>query len=406
MVVFACILMCVTAALVGAFSVVRKRALLGDVISHALLPGVCLAYMISESKSPWLLMPGAFVFGLLGLWVHDKIVNQSKISEDSAQSIVLSVFFGFGIVLLTFIQQSGNASQSGLDKFLFGNAASILRSDLIAYGFLALLILCILWLGFYPLKILSFDRSYALSIGLPVLLLEQVLSILTVLAVVLGIQSVGVVLMAAVLITPAAAARYWSDSLKTMLLISILFSGLAAMSGVYVSLIWEGMPTGPWIVVMLSLIAFYSFLAAPNKGFLSKMIKRKKQRQLIANENILKAIYHHQQPMQAKEIFLQMGFEEKRLNQSLRKLIKEGDVELSHSTKYILTPSGLTRARRIVKLHRLWEMYLSRRLNLPQDHLHDDAESVEHFITPELERRLEEELGFPSKDPHDSEIPY
>ncbi|HAA23628.1 MAG TPA: zinc ABC transporter permease, partial [Cytophagales bacterium] len=190
-VVLGTILLTASSAVVGTFTFLQKKSLVGDAVAHAVLPGVCLAFLLAESKNPLLLIVGAFVTGWLSLVVIDTITRNSKIKEDTAIGLVLSVFFGVGILLLTNIQHSGNAAQSGLDSFLFGKAAALLPNDVRAFGILAVLLLAVVGLLYKEFKILAFDKNYAAILGLPVRALELTLTTLTVLAVVVGIQAVG-----------------------------------------------------------------------------------------------------------------------------------------------------------------------------------------------------------------------
>jgi len=267
-VVFGSMLLAVSSAIVGCFTFLKKKALVGDVVSHAVLPGICLSFIISGTKDPFLLIIGAFITGWLSIVVMDYIIQNSKIKEDTATGLSLSVFFGIGILLLTYIQHSGNAAQSGLDSFLFGKAAALVGKDLLAFSLVAILILVVVFFFYKEFKLISFDPAFAQSLGIPVKRIELILSSITVMAVVTGIQAVGVVLMAAMLITPAAAARFWTDKLSIMILSAACIGALSGLAGAFISYAAPAMPTGPWIVMVVSLIALFSFFFAPKKGLL------------------------------------------------------------------------------------------------------------------------------------------
>ncbi|MEO9871294.1 MAG: iron chelate uptake ABC transporter family permease subunit [Ekhidna sp.] len=201
-VVFGAVLLSISSAVVGCFTFIKKKSLVGDVISHAVLPGICISFMISGSKDPFLLIIGAFISGWISIIVMDAIIQNTKIKEDAATGLSLSVFFGIGILLMTYIQHSGNASQSGLDTFLFGKAAALVGKDLVAFSIIAFIVLITVFAFYKEFKLISFDPNFARVIGLPIKKLEMVLTSVTVLAVVTGIQAVGVVLMAAILPNP------------------------------------------------------------------------------------------------------------------------------------------------------------------------------------------------------------
>lgn len=411
-VVLGVVMLTSSSAIVGTFTFLQKKSLVGDAVAHAVLPGVCLAFLISDNKNPLLLIIGAFITGWLSLVIIDGITRKSKIKEDTAIGLVLSVFFGIGILLLTRIQHSGNASQSGLDSFLFGKAASLLPSDVTSFSILAFILILVVRLLYKELKLLAFDKSFAAILGLPVRALELTLTTLTVLAVVVGIQAVGVVLMAAMLITPAAAARFWTDRLSIMLLLAAIFGVFSGVTGAYISYTATAMPTGPWIVVMISLIAGISFFFAPKKGIFFRMLRQYHNRRMILEENILKTFFHlgeedgdFTKGRGVNELLKQRHFLPNRLAQGLRRLRRQGFIE-KQSNYWQLSRAGFEKGKRTVRLHRLWELYLTQYLRIAPDHVHEDAETIEHVITPELEKRLQEQLNFPEVDPHQSKIPY
>ncbi len=411
-VVIGAVLLGASSALVGCFTFLRKRALLGDAVAHSLLPGVCLAFILSGTKNPFVLLLGAVITGWISLLTVDLIVNKTKLKTDAAIGIVLSVFFGVGILLLTSIQHSGSGNQSGLDKFLFGKAASMTWLDVQTIIWVAVLILAILGLFYKELKLLAFDQAFAHSVGLPIRTLEFVLSTLTVLSVAIGIQAVGVVLMAALLITPAAAARFWTNKLPLMLFLAALIGVVSAWVGSFVSYSNADMPTGPWIVIVLSLISIFSAFFAPRRGVLARLWQQRQNRIKILKENILKTFYNigeqqqsFESPRPLHEIQDFRQFRSEVLNKGLNLLTKERLLEKEGIGVWRLTDKGIRESARIVRLHRLWELYLNKRLNLAPDHVHDDAEAMEHIITPEIEQQLEKELGYPELDPHESKIP-
>ncbi len=412
-VVLGMVLLGICSGVVGSFTFLRKRALLGDAIAHSVLPGVCLAFMIGGTKNPLFLLVGATITGWLSLIVIDFISNRSRIKPDAAIGLVLSVFFGVGILLLTSIQGSGNAAQSGLDKFLFGKAASLIGSDVWVFGILCAVMTLVVILFFKEFKLLSFDPDFAHSIGLPIRLLEIVLATITVLTVAVGIQAVGVVLMSAMLITPAAAARYWTDKLFKMVILAAIFGAISGILGAYVSYTETAMPTGPWVIVVLSLIAFFSMLVAPKRGVWAQYVIQKRNQNKIHQENVLKLFYHiaekgDQQFRAARsldELLSRREFPTSILKRTLTALTKKELLDKVGNNQWKLTDEGEERGKRVVRLHRLWEVYLTKYLRIAPDHVHDDAEAMEHVITPELEAELDKLLDYPATDPHDSKIP-
>lgn len=267
----------------GCFAVLRRQSLLGDAISHAALPGVALAFLLTGSKAPTVLLLGAALAGWLGTLAVLGITRASRVKQDSALGIVLAVFFGFGLVLLTFIQKRPDASQAGLDRFLFGQAATLLPHDVALIAGVGAAALLVTALGWKEFKLLTFDPAYAATLGLPVRALDVALTSLLVVAIVLGLQTVGVVLMSAMVVAPAAAARQWTDRMATMLLLAALFGALAGLGGAVLSATVPRLPTGPTIVLCLTALVVASLLLAPRRGVLwGALRQRRSHRRLRA----------------------------------------------------------------------------------------------------------------------------
>lgn len=271
----------IVSGVLGCYAVLRRQALLGDAMSHAALPGVVLAFMLTGTRNTLALMLGAAVAGWLAALLLLKITQTTRIKEDTALGLLLSVFFGFGMVLLTFVQRTGNAGQAGLNKYLFGQAASLVVQDVVtisAVGTVALLVMLIFW---KELKLLSFDPGFAASLGFPVRLLDILLTSLIVIAIVIGLQTVGVVLMSAMIVAPAVAARQWTDRLWLMVVLAGLFGALAGVAGAVISATARGISTGPTIVLCISAIALGSLFLAPNRGLVWQQLRQRQQRQRL-----------------------------------------------------------------------------------------------------------------------------
>lgn len=419
-VVLGSMLLAASSAIVGVFIVLKKKALIGDAVSHSVLPGVCATFLFAGTKNIPLLICGAFLSGWLSIVLIDYITRHSKIKKDAAISIVLSVFFGLGIVMLTYIQHHGYSSQSGLEGFIFGNAAALIGSDVLVFSFIGVLLVLTIIAFFKEFALTAFDESFARTIGLPVARLELLLTTLTVLAVVTGITAVGVVLMAAMLITPAAAARFWSDNLKKVVVLAACFGAVSGLAGAFISYLAPSMPTGPWMVVSSSCIAFFSFFFAPKKGSVFRWWKKRQYRRRADEENILKAFYQlgeqEEDASADAETALSKEYSSGQLNSSgmmnpsrfssgLSRLKRKSRVDSNSDGRWKLTASGKTESARIVRLHRLWELYLTKYMQMPAHKVHENAEMIEHVLNAQLEDELEQQLGFPEKDPHESRIP-
>jgi manganese/zinc/iron transport system permease protein len=411
-VVAGAVLLGAAAGALGSFVYLQKKSLVGDSVAHSALPGVALAFLIIGYKDTLGLLIGASIAGWIGALIVNALVRSTKLKQDAALGIVLTSLFGLGIVLLTYIQRTGSGAQSGLDKFLFGQAAALSRSDVTTLGVVAALLLILLAVGFRQFKIISFDPGYARAVGLRVAVWQVVLTTMIVLSVTVGLQAVGVVLMAAMLITPAASARQWTDKLHHMVWLSAVFGGLSGLAGAWVSFLAPRWPTGPWMVVMVTAIFALSITLAPSRGVVARLWRYWRQRIKTTREHVLKELFkpglesrNWSRAVDLSTIFQRVASPIGEIRHSLWELRRRGLLERVNG-KYRLTDGGVVEGARVLRLHRLWELYLTRFLDLPEDHVHRDAEEIEHIITPEMEARLEALLGKPSLDPHAQEIPY
>ena len=259
-----------SAAVAGGFAVLQRRALLGDALAHAALPGVVLAFLFTGSRDWLLLLGGAAASSLLGMLALDWLTQKARIRQEAALAAVLSTFFAFGIVLLTWLQKNPVGMQAGLDKLLFGQAAALTGDDVRLLSLLAALVLGTVGLLLHRLRWVVFDPLHARASGVRDGLYHRLLTLLLVLAVVTGMQLVGIVLMAALLLIPSAAARFWSDRLGSVLVLAALFGMLAGALAANVSHALPRMPTGPWVVVFLAVIFILSLLFGRSRGLLRR----------------------------------------------------------------------------------------------------------------------------------------
>lgn len=289
-VIMGAILLGISSGVLGSFAVLRQQSLLGDALAHAALPGVCLGFLLTGRNLAGLLA-GALLTGTLAALVVMVLLRRSRLKTDAALGSVLSVFFAAGVVMLTFIQRQGNASQGGLDAFLFGQAAAILRSDLWVMGAITLLALGLVALLWKELKLITFDPLFAASLGLPVRVLEGLLTAMIAFAVVIGLQMVGVVLMAAMVIAPAVAARQWTHRLETMVVLSAVFGATGGTIGALISATRRGLATGPLIILAMSALVLVSLLFSPERGILWDIWQRTRYRRSLKSKQVLTTLY-------------------------------------------------------------------------------------------------------------------
>ncbi len=259
--------------MLGSFAVLRKQSLLGDAISHAALPGIAISFLITGTKETNVLLIGALISGLIGAFWIRGITKRTHLKSDTALGLILSIFFGFGMLLLTYIQKQPNANQSGLDKFLFGQAATLLARDVWFMAIVALVCLFVLLLFWKEFKILLFDIDYAKTLGFNTKTIDILITSFIVLAIVLGLQTVGVVLMSAMLLAPAAAARQWTNSLGIMVMLAAVFGATSGVVGTAISASQNNLSTGPVIVLVAAIFVIFSFIFSPSRGLLFRQIR-------------------------------------------------------------------------------------------------------------------------------------
>ncbi len=262
----------------GCFAVLRKQSLLGDGVSHAALPGVVMAFILLQSKNTEVLLFGALLSGLLATFIILGIMRYSRIKFDSALALVMAVFFGLGLVLLTYVQKIPNSNQAGLNRFIFGQASTLLQKDIIIMAICGAVLLLLVGLFWKEFKLFSFDSDFAQSLGFSPKYLNMLLSFMIVLAIIIGLQTVGVILMSAMLIAPAVAARQWTKRLWVMVLLSAIFGAISGVVGTALSSLYAKLPTGPAIVVCVSVFVLMSVLFAPGRGVIHRLYQRRKSR--------------------------------------------------------------------------------------------------------------------------------
>jgi len=268
----------------GSFAVLRRQSLLGDGVSHAALPGVVMAFILLGSKNTEMLLLGALLSGLLATLLIVCIVRHTRVKFDSALALVMSVFFGLGLVLLTYVQKIPNSNQAGLKRFIFGQASTMMQRDINLMVICGLVLLTLVFLFWKEFKLFTFDSDFAQSLGFSPKRLNLLLSFMIVLAIIIGLQTVGVILMSAMLITPAVAARQWTNKLWVMVMLSALFGAVSGVAGTAASSLVPKLPTGPAIVVFVSTIVVMSVLFAPGRGVLHRLYQRGKNRVLFKLE--------------------------------------------------------------------------------------------------------------------------
>lgn len=395
----------------GSFLVVRKLSLMGDALSHAVLPGVALGFMWNMTKDAGAIFIGATFAALLGAGVVQWIRSTTKHKEDAALGFVLASFYGVGICLFTMIQNKPEGAMSGLDKFMFGQAAALGSQDLYLLAGVTFLIVGVVTLFYKEYRLTSFDPSFARTLGIPVPLFHYSFMLLLAFAIVASLQAVGVVLVTALLVIPAATAFLLTDRLSTLLVLSAVLGMVAGGLGAFFSFVGRNLPTGPFMVISAGAIFSLALAFGPRYGILTRWWRERSRSSRIRQENLLKSIYHIMEDERFENEIVSMLALAQRRKESLEEV--ETVVNESRKSEWLsyegdaisFTPSGWQRACEIVRNHRLWELYLTNEAQLAPDHVHADAEMIEHVLGEETVRMLEKRLNYARRDPHGKLIP-
>lgn len=384
----------VAAGLVGVFALLRKRSLTADAIGHATLPGVAGAFIVGTMlgmpvrEGPWLLI-GAALSGALGAWIIQLIAHKTRLREDAAIGIVLSVFFGVGVVLMGVVQNMESGTQGGLGTFIFGHTASMLAADAKAMAIIALFVLAVTFALRKQLTLVCFNDTYARATGWPVQAVDLILLGLIILVSVAGLRAVGLLLVVAMITIPPASARFWSDRLGRIVLLSAIIGGLSGSLGAALSSLAPGRPAGAVIVLTAGSLFAISMLCAPRRGILAGAWARARSRVGILSDHTIETLWEHSDEGASPDMGpvrdLPRGLKGRLVFLLLR---LRGHVQ-SLGGAYALTDAGKAEGARLSRNHRLWSAYLTIHADIAPSHVDWSVDQVEHVLSDELVQKLE-----------------
>ncbi|MEC8279365.1 MAG: iron chelate uptake ABC transporter family permease subunit [Verrucomicrobiota bacterium] len=409
LVVICTILLGCACGLMGGFLLLRKRSLMGDTLSHATLPGVGLSFMLlvalgGDGKSLPILLAGAGITGVIGCAAVLFIREQTRIKDDAAMGIVLSVFFGAGVAILGVIQRMPEGSAAGLESFIYGKTASMVMSDFQILVFITVCVITCSLLLFKEFRLLCFDENFAAVLGWPVKFLDILLLALITAVTVAGLQAVGLILIIAFLITPAAAARFWTNQLDRMLMLSALIGAASGWIGASLSAFFPRLPAGPVIVLVAALFFVVSMLIGTERGVMIRFLRQSQLEKRMGRQHLLRALYEileggrvteelNIRKVPFRQILGRRTWSDRHLRDYIRRAYNEGLVEAPNKADSILlTETGLVEAKQATRNHRLWEMYLIEYADVAMSRVDRDADMVEHILGDKMVMRLENKL--------------
>ena len=387
-------LVSVALGLVGCFLVVRGTSLLGDALSHSVLPGIVIGFLIGGSlHSPWILV-GATVVGLLAAVLVESVHTNSRVKEDASLGIIFTTLFAIGVVMINLY-----AGQADLDPgcVLYGNIESFVidRGGMIPMSIILLGILIGLLLFYRHLLVSTFDPGLAVSLGIPAALVHYALMAVLSLTVVASFESVGAILAVALLIMPGATARLWADRMPTMLRFAAVHGTVATLLGYWMShkAVLNTSASGAISVAGFALFLL-SWLVAPRAGLVTQWLTRRRLRRTVALENLIKTIEElgHGAPVHVEAVAGELRLPPRAFESTLSRASGAGWIKRLNG-RVELTDVGRARSRRLARAHVLWEQFLQSEVGLPPDHVHDAAEWIEHHLDEEEVRRLDQVLA-------------
>lgn len=392
----------ISCGLIGTYIMLRRMSLIGDALAHAVLPGVVVSFMVA-GKSEIALFIGAVVSGIVTVLLIGFVNRNSKIKEDTSIGIIFTGAFALGILLVSQLKQV----HIDLSSYLFGDVLGVSTGDItLSLIIMVVIILCIL-LFYKQLLLTSFDPTMALTIGISTTLVHYMLMTLLSMSIVAGLQSVGVILIIAMLITPPATAYLLSNNLKKILFLSPMFGTISAVAGLYLSYHFN-FASGASIVLVAVALFLLAFLFSPKEGVVTRLFRRRAATKLVLIEDVIKLSFRFAEETGktglTDRISNELGISNSRVESAIRILISKGLMQKTNDS-YQLTEDGRKYATRLIRTHRLWETYITREKVTDMEHVHPEAEKVEHVLTEDMVNELDEELGYPEKDPHGSEIP-
>ncbi len=375
---------------IGCFTLLRKRALVGDAASHATLPGIALAFMVmtawgGDGKSLPGLLIGAALAGLAGMGSILAIRHATRLKEDAALGVVLSVYFGLGMALLGVIQKMKLGHAAGLESFIYGKTASMLAADAWLIAGMAAIVFLACLLLYKEFALMCFDQEYAGARGYPVRVLDAGLMLLIVLAVGAGLQAVGLILMIALLIIPPAAARFWTDDLRKMIMLSAVIGAVSGVTGAAISALAPRLPAGALIVVIAGGLFVVSLVFGSVRGLLYRWLSLIRLRYETALQHMIRLLYEWEEDaneigMTPDDLARARSWTHPLIRRTLRRTRKRGWIARTEEGRIRLTEEGRCKAKRIVRNHRLWEAYLIHYAQVAPHHVDRNADRIEHVL--------------------------
>ncbi|TWU22847.1 Manganese transport system membrane protein MntB [Bythopirellula polymerisocia] len=400
-------------ALVGCFLILRKMSMMGDALSHAVLPGLVVAFVLTGSRSMVPMFVGAVIAGLLTTFMTQTLHQYLRVPSDASMGIVFTAMFAVGVVLVKQFTEGlhfdiGCVYEGALEYVPFGERVAGLPRQLFTSLVVLLLNFAVLIMLWKELKLSAFDPALATTMGFSATKMHYLLMVLVSVTTVASFEAVGSILVVAMLIVPASTAHLLSDRLGWMVVLSVLIGAVAAVLGFWWATYWDTSISGMMTVAAGCLYAI-AVLVSPRYGLISSVLRNIRMSLLVLRDDVLAMLYRIEELKSSKKFSIAEtaaavggGW---LASVSIFQLQRSGNIEQA-SGSLQLTDQGREAARRLVRSHRLWETYLVEQLGMPLDHVHEPAHRVEHYIDEQIQEQLAAELETSDQDPHGRQIPH
>jgi len=393
-------LMC---GILGCFIVLRNMSLIGDALSHAVLPGVFFAFVFFGYSTIGFFL-GSTIAGLITAIIISWIQQNVDTKGDAAIGIIFTAMFSIGVMGISWLNHSEGVHLD-LKDFLFGTVLGISNEDIgLTFAICLYTIICVI-VFYRQLFITTFQSTIAETMGVSVKTIHYFLMLLLSFAIVASLRTVGVILVVAMLITPAATALLLSDRLNRVIVISGVIGILSAVFGLIASILLDTTP-GPAMTICATIFYFMAVLFSPTKGLLFRFRQNTIEKHRVVREDILRQVIkkYPDASMGISEIANRLGIPISKIAKYARRM-SQSQLLAIENNEVTLTKAGVAKAERLVRAHRLWETYQVKKMGLESSQIHAEADEIEHFLSEELLDEIDKELGYPTKDPHDSPIP-
>lgn len=405
----AAIMVGITCGVLGCFFVLRNMSLIGDALSHAILPGLVFAFMLVGYSTIGFFI-GSTIAGMITAVMITWISQNVQTKADASIGIVFTFMFAIGIIGISRVARvhaDGGDTSPHIDMqhFLFGNLLGVETTDLYLTAAVMIYVLFSIYIFYRYLFVATFQEVIAETMGISVQSLHYFLMLLLSFTVVASLQTVGLILVVAMLITPASTALLLSDNLKVVIVLSGIIGAITGCIGMSLAIVFDT-PPGPQLVIVVSFMFFLAAMFAPKKGYIYRFFQKRKLQKKIQLEDILKqALKLGEKGSITKEkLMSKLAFNSSLVTKHLSTLKRNGLIE-TNNQQIKLTEEGGKEANRLVRAHRLWETYMVQQMGMTEEQIHEEAEKYEHLLTDDMVEEVDEKLGYPSTDPHGSRIP-